>query len=447
MLAKVAVITLGCDKNTVDSENMLGLLKQNNYQIVGDPSEADVVIINTCGFITAAKEESIDVIMEAIKLKEINPQIKIIVAGCLVQRYIKELAEELPEVDGFLGSNNVPGLLKLMDQVLAGQRVTTLTNSSPNPDLVIPRVTSTPSYYSYLKIAEGCDNRCTYCAIPNMRGPYVSRSISSLVQEASSLAARGVKELSLIAQDITLYGIDLYKKHSLVQLLKKLVQIPRLEWIRLMYCYPTHVTDELIDFIAENKQICKYIDLPLQHADQEILQRMGRKQKVEDVIKLIEKLRSRIPNLALRTTFIVGFPGETEKHFRNLLNFMREMQFDWVGIFTYSPEEGTPAANFPSQVPEKIKQERFERAMLMQQEITRQRNKRWLGTVQKVIVERMIEEGNGKFWQGRTQQQAPDVDGVVYFKGDNLVPGNFVPVLITGVEDYDLLGEIKVEPS
>lgn len=447
MLAKVAVITLGCDKNTVDSENMLGLLKQNNYQIVGDPSEADVVIINTCGFITAAKEESIDVIMEAIKLKEINPQIKIIVAGCLVQRYIKELAEELPEVDGFLGSNNVPGLLKLMDQVLAGQRVTTLTNSSPNPDLVIPRVTSTPSYYSYLKIAEGCDNRCTYCAIPNMRGPYVSRSISSLVQEASSLAARGVKELSLIAQDITLYGIDLYKKHSLVQLLKKLVQIPRLEWIRLMYCYPTHVTDELIDFIAENKQICKYIDLPLQHADQEILQRMGRKQKVEDVIKLIEKLRSRIPNLALRTTFIVGFPGETEKHFRNLLNFMREMQFDWVGIFTYSPEEGTPAANFPSQVPEEIKQERFERAMLMQQEITRQRNKRWLGTVQKVIVERMIEEGNGKFWQGRTQQQAPDVDGVVYFKGDNLVPGNFVPVLITGVEDYDLLGEIKVEPS
>lgn len=445
MLAKVAIITLGCDKNTVDSENMLGLLKQHNYQIVNEPSVADVIVINTCGFITAAKEESIDVILEAIQLKEINPRVKIIVAGCMVQKYIKELAEELPEVDGFLGSNNVPGLIKLMDQVLAGERVTTITKASVNPDLYIPRVTSTPFYYSYLKIAEGCNNKCSYCAIPLMRGPYSSRSIPSLVQEAKALADNGVKELSLVAQDITLYGIDLYGRKSLVELLKKLVLIPELEWLRLMYCYPSHVTDELIDFIAENIKICKYIDLPLQHAHGEILRKMGRKQKVEDVIKLIIKLRNRIPHLALRTTFIVGFPGETEEHFNSLLNFMEEIQFDWVGIFTYSPEEGTPAADLPLQVPEKVKQERYHRAMLLQKEITHQRNKRWLGTVQNVLVEGLVKKEKGQVWQGRIQQQAPEVDGVVYFQGDNLVPGTFVPISITGVEGYDLLGEIKIE--
>lgn len=443
MPVKVAVITRGCDKNTVDSESMLGLLQANGYELVDEPYQADALIVNTCGFIAAAKEESINTILEAAQLKKIKPELKIIAAGCMVQKYCQELAAEIPEIDGFLGSNNVPGLLTLLDKVLSGDRVTRLENGVVDPDLYIPRISTTPHFYSYLKIAEGCDNRCSYCAIPVMRGDYSSRSIPVLLKEAAFLVEKGVKEISLVAQDITLYGKDLYGRESLTKLLQELVKIEGLEWVRLLYCYPTHISDELIDLIARERKICKYLDIPLQHADQEILNKMGRKQKTEKVVELIQKLRKKIPDLALRTTFIVGFPGEREQHFATLLKFMKEVEFDWAGVFTYSPEEGTPAAEFPEQVPEEIKEERYHRAMLLQREITSRRNVRWLGQSLTVLIEKAAREQGKGIYQGRTQHQAPEVDGVVFFKGCDLNPGEFVPVSVTGVEDYDLLGESK----
>ncbi|MDS1029051.1 30S ribosomal protein S12 methylthiotransferase RimO [Bacillota bacterium LX-D] len=444
-MAKVAVVTLGCDKNTVDSECMLGLLNQEQYHIVTNTREADIIIINTCGFITAAKEESINTILEMVNLKKIKPELKVIVTGCLVQKYCTELAEEIPEVDGFLGSNDVTALPALLDKVSAGQRITKLQKSTNNPDLYIPRVKST-EYYSYLKVAEGCDKKCTYCAIPEMRGGYASRSIASLLKETEIMAQSGIKEISLVAQDITLYGEDLYHELSLVKLLQQIAKISDLEWIRLLYCYPDHITDELINFIAAETKVCNYLDIPLQHAHPEILKQMGRRGNTEQIIKLIEKLRTKIPNVALRTTFIVGFPGETERHFQTLLDFMSLIKFDWVGVFTYSQEEGTVAAGFANQVPDEVKEERFHRAMLHQLEITSANNNKWLGKTVPVLVEGKALERDG-FWQGRTEQQAPEVDGSVLFSADKVEPGEFVPVLIRRVEEYDLIGEIQNEFS
>lgn len=447
MTIKVAVVTLGCDKNTVDSECMLGLLQANGYIITNNFKSADIIIINTCGFISAAKEESIYTILEVAKLKKKKPKLKIIAAGCLVQKYHQELAEELPEVDGFIGSNNVPGLLQSIEQVLQGRRNCSVNSTHLNGDTVMPRIISTPRYYSYLKIAEGCDNKCTYCAIPAIRGSYSSRSMASLVEEASFLAENGVQELSLVAQDVTSYGKDLYGEYSLVKLLQELVKIDKLIWIRLLYCYPEFITDELIEYIAQQKKICKYLDIPLQHADEEILRKMGRKQKTEQIRHLLQKIRRTIPDVALRTTFMVGFPGEQERHFLNLLDFMQEQKFDWAGFFQYSAEEGTAAAAFAEQVPSELKEERYQRAMLQQLRITATNNKKWLGRIKTVLVETPQENGSQQFWQARMEQQAPDVDGVVLVRGEKLKAGVFVPVMITGVEDYDLIGEIKNESS
>ena len=442
MSIKISIITLGCDKNTVDSEHMLGLLVSNRYLITDFPEEADVVIVNTCGFINDAKEESINTLLKIAVYKRKNPNLKLIAIGCMVQKYWRELAEEIPEIDGLLGSNNILTLPMVLEKIILGQKVC-LVNSQLNiSDVLIPRILSNQGPSSFLKIAEGCNNKCTYCAIPDLRGRYRSKGFSPLIKEAKFLVDKGIKEISLVAQDITQYGRDLFNKTNLVCLLEKLIEIQGLEWIRLLYCYPSFIDDNLIQFINEQSKICKYIDIPLQHADEEILCKMGRRQKTEEIYDLIYKLRTTIPDIAIRSTFIVGFPGESEEHFNNLLKFLEEIKLDWVGAFKYSQEEGTLAASFSNQVSEVIKEERYKQLMALQKNITTERNQRWLGRKLPVLIERKWEEGS-YLWQGRTQQQAPEVDGTLFIHTEKVLqPGQFVNVTITGIEEYDLVGEI-----
>jgi len=442
MTKKVLVITLGCDKNTVDSEHMLGLLTTNGYTITEVVEEADIVIVNTCGFITEAKEQSINTLLSVLEYKKQKPELKVIASGCMVQKYWKELDEEIPEIDGFIGSSVIQDLPDLLNKVTKGQRVCHIIGNKEEAEFSLPRRLITASPSSYLKIAEGCNNRCTYCAIPAMRGPYRSRSIPALIEEAKYLVDCGIKEISLVAQDITQYGLDLYGKVSLVKLLAELTKLEGLKWIRLLYSYPTLIDDELIQYIKEQNKICNYLDIPLQHADREILRKMGRRQTPEEIFELIQKLREEIPNIAIRSTFIVGFPGETERQFDNLLTFLEKVKLDWVGAFKYSQEEDTPAASFPDQIPEDIKEERYHRLMTLQRDITTMRNTRWLDLTLPVLVEQKWDE-DGLWWQGRTEHQAPEVDGVVLFKSERqLEPGEFVEVKITKVEEYDLLGEM-----
>ncbi len=438
----ISVITIGCDKNTVDSEHMLGYLKANGYSIAELPEEADAIIVNTCGFITDAKEQSINTLLSAVQFKKINPGLKVIAYGCMIQKYGTELAEEIPEIDGFIGSNSIEMLPKILNEIFAEKRVCQISRTAESSGAFLPRQLTADSPSSYLKIAEGCNNRCTYCAIPAMRGSYHSRGIPHLVNEAKYLVDNGIKEISLVAQDITRYGIDLYNRISLVQLLEKLVDIDGLRWLRLLYCYPSLIDDNLISFIKEHSKVCRYLDIPLQHADRDILKKMGRQQEPEETYRLIQTIKDAIPDVAIRSTFIVGFPGETKNQFSNLLNFLNKAKLDWVGAFKYSQEVGTIAAAFRDQVSEEIKEERYQQLMDLQKDITSLQNKRWLGRKLPVLVERKW-ESNGLLWQGRIEQQAAEVDGVVYFSTDkHLRPGDFIKAEITEVEEYDLMGEV-----
>lgn len=430
-MRRILVITLGCDKNTVDSENVLGFLKKNSFIPVTQPEDADIIIINTCGFIEAAKKESINAILEAVQYKKTNENLKILVAGCMVNRYENELAKEIPEIDIFLKHNDLQNLAEKLD----------IIDASNAKDEEIIRVL-TNQYSSYLKIAEGCNKHCTYCAIPMMRGEYKSREIEALIREANYMLKNGVKEISLIAQDVTSYGIDLYNNYRLPELLTSINKNFTDFWLRLLYCYPDQIGDELIETIANSNKICKYIDIPLQHAHPDILRKMGRKSTPEEIMILLEKLRKKIPDIAIRTTFIVGFPGETQEHFEYLIDFVKKAKFDWLGSFTYSREEGTPAALLSKQISETIKIERYNELMATQKIITQENNQKLVGQELKVLVEGKSDEFNEIYYFGRSQYQGPEIDGITYIRGENLKIGDFCQVKITRVEDYDLIGEI-----
>ncbi|MGF7185751.1 ribosomal protein S12 methylthiotransferase [Desulfitispora alkaliphila] len=446
MAVKIYVETLGCAKNTVDSEVLLGIVDNAGYKIVDDQAEAEIIIINTCGFIEKAREESINTILELAQNKEEGNCKALIVMGCLVQKFKAELEGELPEVDGWLGTNEIPNILDVIKDTYGGKKtVIVQDNYQYIYNHEQPRMRTTPKYTAYVKIAEGCDNCCSYCTIPQMRGPYRSRRIESVVAEVKELAASGTKEINLIAQDLTMYGADIYNKLMLTELLRELVKIEEVKWIRLLYCYPTYFTDELIEFIADNQKICNYLDIPLQHAHNDILKSMNRKSSQSDVVLLLGKLKTQIPDVALRTTFILGFPGETEEHFNKLLGFISEHQFNWVGFFTYSQEDDTVAGKMNEQLAEEIKTERYEKAMEIQANITEQLNGKYKGKVLEVLVEGTSTESD-EFYFGRTQYQAPEVDGKIYFttpqNTNRLDPGEIVKVRINHVDKYDLIGEL-----
>ncbi|MDA8233241.1 MAG: 30S ribosomal protein S12 methylthiotransferase RimO [Clostridia bacterium] len=447
MKERVGVVSLGCAKNLVDTEVMLGILSESGYRITPEASEAEVLIINTCGFISAAKEESINTILDLAQYKETGNCKALIVTGCLGQKYKDDLAGELPEVDAIIGTGQVAEIGQVVERVLKGrERVLEVSK----PDFIysheLPRIQSTPGYSAYVKIADGCDNCCSYCVIPELRGNYRSRPIESIVQEVKNLAALGVKEIMLIAQDTTRYGQDLYGEYKLVDLLERLKAIDGVVWLRLLYCYPSHFTQGLIDFMAVNPKVCKYLDIPLQHATDRILADMNRKGNRQQIVDLIGRIRSKMPDIVLRTSFIVGLPGESEEDFEELLGFMREMEFDHVGIFTYSQEEGTPAADFPQQVPEELKEDRYDRAMALQLSISQEKNQRRVGKRLEVLVEGEVTGEPGTFY-GRSEGNAPEIDGKIYFTGTGFQPGDVVMVRITQGFDYDLMGEVANELS
>lgn len=440
MTANIHVLTLGCSKNLVDSENIMGVLEREGYTIVENPNDSDVIIVNTCGFIELAKQESIEAILRVAKIAEKKKDLKIIVSGCLAQKYADELLEEIPEIDGITGTGNVARIAEVVGRVLAGDKAYQIDVPRYSGEN-LPRKRATPLHYAYLKIAEGCSNYCSYCAIPSMRGPYISRPMESVVAEAEQMVASGVKELLIVAQDTTKYGEDLYGKPALANLLKKIARIEELEWIRLLYCYPTHFNEELIEVVASESKICKYLDIPLQHASDEILSRMNRPHGVQEARRLIHRLRKFMPDITLRSTFIVGFPGESEQDFDELLCFLEEIKFDWAGFFAYSREDGTPAARMPNQIPEEIMEERYHRATILQREITAQRNARFVGRIIPVLLEGKSTDFP-EYFQGRSTRQAPEVDGVVLIQGKHFPTGKIVPVRVEKAEDYDLIGAI-----
>jgi len=440
MTKTVWIETLGCPKNEVDGERMECLLSERGYKITDDQKEADILILNTCGFITSAKKESIEEIFNLISLKNQDKRKKIIVCGCLAQRYPNELWSKLPEVDGLLGINDIDSVNSVCSAIIKGER--TLKVNPPgtnNSDRKIKR-TSRKRPYAYIKIADGCDNHCSYCAIPTIRGRFRSQPMESILDEAFQLAKQGVKEINLVAQDTTLYGIDLYGEKRLPQLLFHLSQISKLKWIRLLYTHPAHFSEELIDQMASNPKVCKYVDLPLQHISDDILRKMRRKVTRKKVEQLIFRLREKIPSLTLRTSFIVGFPGEKKKHFDELIDFVEEIKFDQLGAFPYSREEGTKAYYFTGQLSPKLKQERLDQLMLTQQRIVLEKNQTKIGKTLTVLIDAKSGEGNGYFI-GRSQAEAPEVDGVVLVKGDYFKMGEFVKVKIVDYSDYDLIGE------
>lgn len=441
-MLNVAVVTLGCDKNTVDSEKMKGYLLQSGYELVSSVEDADFVVINTCGFIQDAKEESLNTILEYVKVKE-KRGLKIIVTGCLAQRYSEVLAKEIPEVDAVLGINYTEELPELLREISSGKKILKSDRKNENEnDKLAKRVLETPAHYAYLKIAEGCDNCCSYCSIPLIKGRYRSRKMEDILQEAQYLVDNGVKELILIAQDVTYYGIDLYGELKLPKLLKELSKISSLKWIRLLYCYPANITDELINVIATESKICNYIDIPLQHASLDILKKMGRKQNPLEIKELIKNIRSRIPEITLRTTFIIGFPGETDKHFQELLAFIDDVKFDWAGFFRYSREEGTPAAMMKPLVSDEIVKERFNTIVSLQRSITKEKNAEQIAKVLPVVIEGKSDEFPDMY-EARSYRNTPNVDGLIYVKGKNLAKGCWVHCKITGVQEYDLIGEVK----
>lgn len=444
MPVKIGMVSLGCNKNQVDAERMLYKIREAGYQLVADAALSDIVIVNTCGFIESAKQEAIETILEFGKLKEEGRIKKIIVTGCLAERYKSEVAELLPEADAVIGLGCNDDILNVIDKVLANQRPLEFANK-----LYLPmeggRVQTTLPFYSYLKVAEGCSNCCTYCAIPAIRGKFRSVPMEKLIEEAKSLAERGVKELNIIAQDSTRYGEDLYGESKLPELLTELCKIEKLKWIRILYCYPERITDKLLDVIAKEDKIVKYIDVPIQHCCEDILKKMNREGSEEYLRTLMAKIREKVPNVTIRTTLITGFPSETEEQFNQLADFVKDMRFDRLGCFAYSQEEGTKAAQMPDQIDEETKQRRADVIMEQQQIIMAQNNEKMIGKTIEVVTEGFDRYGECYF--GRSAADAPDIDGKIFFRSPErkLTSGSFVKVKITETLDYDLIGEIENE--
>jgi ribosomal protein S12 methylthiotransferase len=448
-MKKVGFISLGCPKNLVDSEVMMGQLQEKGYEITGDAAEADTIVVNTCGFIDAAKQESIEAILEAARLKSEGKCKRLVVAGCLVERYREELRAEIPEVDAFIGTSQINDITNAADARVNSRSLPVLPIGNQTAtylyDESTPRVLATPGHYAFVKIAEGCDRPCAFCFIPQMRGHFRSRRFGSVLAEARQLAERGVKEIILVAQDSSRYGEDLGERDALAALMRELCRLEGVEWVRVMYTYPTHISDAFLDVLAEEPKAVKYLDMPLQHASQRVLRLMKRGGSSASLERLIERVRRRVPGVAVRTTFITGFPGETEEDFEELLAFVRSVEFDRVGVFTYSDEEGTPAFSLPDKVDAKVARRRRDRLMKEQSRISLKRNKARVGETVRVLFEGESAESE-LLWQGRMGSQAPDIDGCVLIndapEGCAPEPGDFVNVEITEAQEYDLVGRI-----
>lgn len=441
---KILFISLGCDKNLVDSEEMLGLLTKSGNKIVDTEEEAEGIIINTCCFIHDAKEESVETILEMAEYKKAGTCRALIVTGCMAQRYKEEIMQEIPEVDAVLGTTSYSDIVKALDEALAGSKFQEFRDINELPEVSGNRVLTTGGHFGYLKIAEGCDKHCTYCIIPSLRGRFRSVPQERLLAQAEYMASQGVRELILVAQETTVYGTDLYGKKTLHLLLKKLCEIKGIRWIRVLYCYPEEIYDELIQVMKEEKKICHYLDLPIQHASDRILRRMGRRTSKEQLVGIIQKLRREIPDIVLRTTLITGFPGETEEDHQELMEFVDEMEFDRLGVFTYSPEEGTPAASMEGQIEEELKEERRDELMELQQEISLEKGNNRIGQELMVMIEGKVSGESA--YIGRTYGDAPNVDGYLFVQtGELLMTGDFARVRVTGALEYDLIGELADE--
>lgn len=442
---KLLCISLGCDKNLVDTEMMLGLLNRDGYTFTDDENEAEVIVVNTCCFIGDAKEESVNTILEMARLKETGKCRALIVTGCLAQRYKQEIIDEIPEVDGILGTSTYDEISHVLKEALGGrEHIQCFHGLEVLPETKTERILTTGGHYAFLKIAEGCDKRCTYCIIPSLRGSFRSVPMERLVREAEGLAQQGVKELILVAQETTLYGVDLYGKKALPQLLKKLCALSGIQWIRIQYCYPEEITEELIQTIRNEDKICNYLDLPIQHASDGILKRMGRRTTKAQLKETVARLREAIPDIALRTTLISGFPGETEGDHEELMEFVDEMEFERLGVFAYSAEEDTPAASFPDQVPDEVKEDRRGEIMELQQEISFEHSQSMIGRTLEVMIEGKVADENA--YVGRTYMDGPGVDGMIFVQtGEELMSGDFVRVRVTGAMEYDLIGELEDE--
>ena len=441
---KILFISLGCDKNLVDSEVMLGLLASRGYEMIDDEQEADIIVVNTCCFIHDAKQESVDNILEMAEYKKTGKLKALIVTGCLAERYRQEIIDEIPEVDAVLGTTAYDKILDAVDEAFEGKHFLEMEDLQALPVVNTKRQITTGGHFAYMKIAEGCDKHCTYCIIPKIRGTYRSVPMEQLIKEAEELAAQGVKELILVAQETTLYGKDLYGEKSLHKLLKELCKVSGIQWIRILYCYPEEITDELIQVIKEEPKICHYLDLPIQHANDEILKRMGRRTSKQELVDIVTKLRKEIPDICLRTTLITGFPGETEEQHQELVEFVDEMEFDRLGVFTYSPEEDTPAATMPDQIEEEVKLERQAELMELQQEVAFDTAEKMIGREMLVMIEGKIADEPA--YVGRTYRDAPKVDGLIFVEtGELLMSGDFAKVTVTGAEEYDLIGGLTNE--
>lgn len=445
MNAKISFVSLGCDKNLIDSEIMLGLIDEEGYEITYDDSEADIIIINSCGFIMDANQEAIDKVLEMADYKREGKCKALIVTGCMAQRYKDEIFESLPEVDAVVGTGDFENIGAVIKRLLEGEKQVELVTDKEhllNPDNSYKRIITTTGGFSYLKIAEGCDNHCTYCTIPSLRGHYRSRTIESLVKEANILADKGVRELILIAQDTSLYGQDIYGRKALPELLRELSKIEDIKWLRILYCYPENITDELIEEMASNEKVLHYLDMPIQHSENRILKLMGRRSTREGLVSIIEKMRSKMPDMCIRTTLITGFPTETEEEFKAQCDFIKEVGFDRLGVFTYSQEEGTPAARMDGQIDEEVKAERKDYILKLQRSISASICEKYVGKTLEVIVEGKIDGEEENIYCGRSYRDCYEIDGFVFFKSDEeLLAGDFYNIKITEAGDYDLIGE------
>lgn len=445
---KILFVSLGCDKNLVDTEKMLGVLGKEGFSFTDSEDEADIIVVNTCCFIGDAKEESVNTILEMAQYKESGNCKALIVTGCLAQRYKDEILTEIPEVDGILGTSTYDEIARVIQTVLAGKgtHISCFHDIDLLPKTTSGRMMTTGGHYAFLKIAEGCDKHCTYCIIPSLRGRYRSVPMEELIQEAKELAGEGVKELILVAQETTLYGVDLYGEKRLPALLRELAAIPGIQWIRIQYCYPEEITDELIQVIKEEDKICHYLDMPIQHASDIVLKRMGRRTNQKELRDIIEKLRREIPDIAIRTTLISGFPGETQEDHEELMAFVDEMEFERLGVFPYSLEEDTPAALLPDQIPQELKEERRDEIMELQQEIVFEKSESMVGRILDVMIEGKVADEAA--YVGRTYMDSPNVDGLIFVNADlELMSGDFVRVKVIGAAEYDLIGEVYDESA
>lgn len=438
---KILFISLGCDKNLADSEQMLGILRNKGYEFTDDECEADIIVVNSCCFISDAKEESINTILDMAQCKTHYKCQALIVTGCLAERYKEEIYKEIPEVDAVIGTSSYDAIAEAVEQALEGKKPQVFKDLNQLPDIRTERVVTTGGYFAHLKIAEGCDKHCTYCIIPKVRGNYRSVPMENLIRQAKELAEKGVKELILVAQETTMYGKDIYGEKSLHKLLKELCKIQGIQFIRIMYCYPEEIYDELIQTMKEEQKICHYLDMPIQHCNDAILKKMGRRTNKKEIQEIVTKLREAIPDIILRTTLITGFPGETEDNFEEMMDFVDEMEFDRLGVFPYSPEEGTPAAEFLDQIDEEVKADRQCEIMELQQDIAFEKSERRIGQEMLAVIEGKVADENA--YIGRTYMDAPNIDGYVFIHTDEaLMTGDFVKVKITASSDYDLIGEL-----